>query len=238
MRLLNCRTRELEEYVGEEIELHPYAILSHTWGEEEVVFSDITQGNTHYTAKKGWYKVEKTCQQALQDGYDYVWADTVCIDKSSSAELSEAINSMFKWYRGAAICYAYLCDLPEVPFRESRWFTRGWTLQEMIAPEQMRFYDRHWNFRGAKSDLLETLEEITGVDTNALRGGNLRFFSVARKMSWASKRNTSREEDTAYCLLGIFDITMPLLYGEGARAFYRLQEEIIKGYEDESLFAW
>ena len=238
MRLLNCHTRLLEEFVGDEISHHPYAILSHTWEEQEVVFSDITQDTTDHTVKKGWYKISKSCEQAVRDGIGYVWADTVCIDKSSSAELSEAINSMFKWYRGAAVCYAYLCDLPEVPLPKSRWFTRGWTLQEMIAPEQLRFYDKEWNYQGSKAELLDTLRDITGVDRTALRGGDLRFFSVARKMSWASSRHTSREEDMAYCLLGIFDISMPLLYGEGSKAFIRLQEEILKVYEDESIFAW
>ncbi len=190
MRLLNCRTKFLEEFVGDKITPRRYAILSHTWEKEEVVFSDITEGNADYTRKKGWYKIDKSCRQALKDGLDYIWADTVCIDKSSSAELSEAINSMFKWYQRASICYAYLCDLPEVPFHESRWFTRGWTLQEMIAPERLHFYDRDWDFRGSKLELLDTLHDITGVDTTALRGGNLRFFSVARKMSWASRRST------------------------------------------------
>ncbi|RYP09755.1 hypothetical protein DL764_001090 [Monosporascus ibericus] len=236
MRLLNCHTKKLEEFVGAAIPR--YAILSHAWEDDEVLFHDITLDNVNYKAKGGWHKIEKSCEQALRDGLDYVWADTICIDKSSSAELSEAINSMFKWYRSSAVCYAYLYDLPERGLEQSRWFTRGWTLQEMIAPRELWFYDRHWVVQGSKSTLLDKLQEITGVDTTALRGGNLRFFSVARKMSWASKRQTTREEDIAYCLLGIFDISMPLLYGEGSKAFIRLQEEIIKEYDDESLFAW
>lgn len=236
MRLLNCRTKELEEFIGATIPR--YAILSHTWEEEEVLFHDIVLDNVDYKTKRGWYKIEKSCEQALRDGLDYLWADTICIDKSSSAELSEAINCMFKWYRSSAICYAYLCDLAELGLENSRWFTRGWTLQEMIAPRELWFYDRNWTVQGSKSILLDKLHEITGIDNTALRGGNLRFFSVARKMSWASKRQTTREEDTAYCLLGIFDISMPLLYGEGSKAFIRLQEEIIKEYDDESLFAW
>ncbi|RYP53506.1 hypothetical protein DL768_001543 [Monosporascus sp. mg162] len=236
MRLLNCRTKKLEEFTGAAIPR--YAILSHAWEDDEVLFHDIARDNVEYKAKRGWLKIEKSCEQALRDGLDYVWADTICIDKSSSAELSEAINSMFKWYRNSAVCYAYLCDLPEFDLEQSRWFTRGWTLQEMIAPGELWFYDRNWAVQGSKSTLFDKLQEITGVDTTALRGGDLRFFSVARKMSWASKRQTTREEDIAYCLLGIFDISMPLLYGEGSRAFIRLQEEIIKEYDDESLFAW
>ncbi|RYP15752.1 hypothetical protein DL765_005527 [Monosporascus sp. GIB2] len=236
MRLLNCRTKKLEEFI--QAAIPPYAILSHAWEDDEVHFHDIVLDNVGYTTKRGWYKIEKSCEQALRDGLDYVWADTICIDKSSSAELSEAINSMFKWYRSSSTCYAYLCDLPEIDFEMSRWFTRGWTLQEMIAPRELWFYDSNWVVQGSKSTLVDKLQEITGVDTTALRGGNLRYFSVARKMSWASKRQTTREEDIAYCLLGIFDISMPLLYGEGSKAFIRLQEEIIKEYDDESLFAW
>ena len=240
MRLLNCRTKKLTEFV--EAAIPRYAILSHTWEDEEVLFHDVASDNAEYKAeykaKRGWYKIEKSCEQALRDGLDYIWADTLCIDKSSSAELSEAINSMFTWYRSSATCYAFLSDLPEFDLEKSRWFTRGWTLQEMIAPRELRFYDRNWVIQGSKSSLLDKLQEITGVDTAALRGGNLRFFSVARKMSWASKRQTTREEDIAYSLLGIFDISMPLLYGEGSKAFIRLQEEIIKEYDDESLFAW
>jgi hypothetical protein len=145
---------------------------------------------------------------------------------------------MFNWYRNSKICYAYLCDVPENGFADSRWFTRGWTLQELIAPEEVWFFDRAWSLRGRKSEMLGDLQNITGVDTTALKGSNLRFFSVARKLSWAAKRETTREEDLAYCLLGIFDISMPLLYGEGKKAFIRLQDEILKEYEDESLFAW
>jgi hypothetical protein len=202
--------------------------LSHTWEEEEVSFSNIIEMVQGYTHKRGWYKIQKSCEQSLEDNLDYVWVDTVCIDKSSSAELSEAINSMFKWYRNATVCYAYLCDLPDLKFKDSRWFTRGWTLQEMIAPENLRFCDKEWNFKGSKLDLLEPLTQITGTPTRILQGGNLRFQSVARKMSWASKRTTTRIEDMAYCLLGIFEISMPLLYGEESQAFLRLQEEIIK----------
>jgi hypothetical protein len=238
MKLLHCETKRLHEFVGDNIP--PYAILSHTWEAEEVVFADLAQdgSNLDYRKKEGWRKIQKSCDQATSDGLDWLWADTICINKESSAELSEAINSMFKWYRDSTVCYAYLCDLPSGPFSESRWFTRGFTLQEMIAPRRLLFYDRDWTCVGAKSGLLDELERITGVNAAALQGGNLRLFSVARRMSWASRRRTTRVEDVAYCLLGIFDISMPLLYGEGAKAFIRLQEEIIKEYDDESLFAW
>jgi hypothetical protein len=235
MRLFNCRTKTLDTFVGS---VPPYAILSHTWGVDEVVFDDLINANTDHTTMKGWYKIQQSCEQTLQDGLEYLWADTICIDKSSSAELSEAINSMFSWYRDSTICYAYLCDLPAVALEDSRWFCRGWTLQEMIAPREIKFYDKDWVFKGLKSHFLDQLHRITGVDPVALQGGNLRLISVARKMSWASNRQTTRPEDIAYSLLGLLGVSMPMLYGEGSRAFIRLQEEIVKEFDDESLFAW
>jgi hypothetical protein len=240
MRLLNARSKKLEEFEGADIP--SYAILSHTWEKEEVLFHHVedegSSGAKHYTDFMGWFKIEKSCEQALRDGLEYVWVDTTCIDKSSSAELSEAINSMFKWYRDAVVCYSYLYDVPGIALKDSRWFTRGWTLQEMIAPYHLKFYDRDWKYLGTKAEMTADLHHITGVDAAVLVGRNLRFTSVARKMSWAAKRYTRRVEDMAYCLLGLFDISMPMLYGEGAKAFIRLQEEIVKEYDDHSLFAW
>jgi len=169
-----------------------------------------------------------------------------CIDKTSSAELSEAINSMFRWYQKASVCYAYLADVlkdtdpdkdPE-EFSRSRWFTRGWTLQELVAPKNVVFYSRSWKNIGTKERLCNTISTITGIDIDTLLGEDVTFVSVANKMSWASGRRTTRTEDMAYCLLGIFDVNMPLLYGEGKKAFLRLQEEILRSSYDHSLFAW
>ncbi|KAE9371893.1 hypothetical protein N431DRAFT_317458, partial [Stipitochalara longipes BDJ] len=198
-------------------------------------------------------KIDGCCEKALQDGLRYVWVDTCCIDKSSSAELSEAINSMWYWYGQSRRCYAYLSDVPvginvatgASAFSRSRWFTRGWTLQELISPEVVDFYDEGWNFIGRKSEtshdekFMLLLSEITKIDFHVLRDkSQLISFSAARKMSWASHRITTKVEDMAYSLLGLFGINMPLLYGEGPRAFKRLQEEIIKVADDESIFAW
>ena len=182
---------------------------------------------------------------------DWVWIDTCCIDKKSSAELSEAINSMFRWYEKCAVCYAYLSSVDAVPwsiqgqqFWQSPWFTRGWTLQELIAPTWVYFLDRQWNIIGEKTELAPILSPITGIGeaylnlSHKIRSISLKKTSIATKMSWISKRKTSRLEDMAYCLLGIFDINMPLLYGEGRKAFMRLQLEIIKKSDDESIFAW
>jgi hypothetical protein len=162
-----------------------------------------------------------------------------CIDKTSTAELSEAINSMFLWYRKATTCYAYLSDVRELTeLAQSRWFTRGWTLQELLAPAVVRFYSEHWNFLGSKLELRRQLQKVTGILQEVLIGGELNAISVARRMSWAANRQTTRTEDLAYCMMGIFDINMPLLYGEGKRSFIRLQEEIMKISDDHSLFAW
>ena len=212
--------------------------------------------------KTGFNKIRDSCRQARADGYAYIWIDTCCIDKTSSAELSEAVNSMYQWYKDSAICYAYLSDVlidPEAPnsthqprqpfYTEdgmryssspsfSRWFSRGWTLQELLAPVKLQFFDKSWNSIGMKEDHMNAISVITNIDLFALNGGDLRRLSIARRMSWAANRQTTRIEDMAYCLLGIFDINMPLLYGEGAKAFIRLQEEILKISNDQSLFAW
>lgn len=169
-----------------------------------------------------------------------------CIDKTSTAELSEAINSMFSWYKNAWVCYAYLSDVPDdadlsghtSSFALSRWFTRGWTLQELIASPDVIFYSVNWQSLGSKLGLCDLLTKITGIDEEVLKYRNLESTCVAKKMSWAANRKTTRIEDTAYCLLGIFDVSMPLLYGEGAKAFTRLQEEIMKVSDDQTLFAW
>ncbi|OCK73007.1 HET-domain-containing protein, partial [Lepidopterella palustris CBS 459.81] len=219
------------------VNIPPYAILSHTWGEdgEEVTFTDLVD-NTGKN-KAGYAKIKFCGEQAAIDGLQYFWVDTCCIDKSSSAELTEAINSMFRWYHEAAKCYVYLSDVSiydydktdhfsQSAFRKSRWFTRGWTLQELIAPTSVEFFSLEGKRLGDKRSMEKQIHEITEVDVQALRGGPLSDFSVADRMLWAAKRETTREEDKAYCLLGIFNIHMPLIYGEGKNAFIRLNNEI------------
>lgn len=240
MRLINTSTQVFEEFVGNDVP--NYAILSHTWDEDEVTFHDMT--STDRDTKKGNEKIQKTCQIARNAGLEYAWVDTCCIDKSSSAELTEAINSMFHWYQQAVFCIVYLADLPssgslEEFLPECRWFTRGWTLQELIAPSDVRFYDMSWAFRGTKIAYLDMLERVTGIDGDVLQQSkSTTQVPVARKMSWAARRRTTRTEDMAYCLLGIFNVNMALLYGEGDRAFWRLQEEIIKTTPDLTIFSW
>ena len=237
MWLINVHTRQLESFEGTRIP--QYAILSHRWEEEEVTFSDIRQGQGKH--KKGYRKIDLTCKHTLQEGYKYCWIDTCCIDKSSSAELSEAINSMYDWYKKAANCYAFISDVHNMSlegFADSAWFTRGWTLQELLAPSNVDFFDHEWNHLGSRQSLKATISRVSGISEYALRWFYPDAYPVAERMSWAAARRTTREEDEAYSLLGIFEINMPLIYGEGRRAFHRLQEEILKNTDDLTLFAW
>ncbi|KAH8587748.1 heterokaryon incompatibility protein-domain-containing protein [Bisporella sp. PMI_857] len=243
MWLINTSTTRLEPKPFYEPVIPPYAILSHTWGDDEVDFEDFKEEKAA-KLKDGWSKIKNICEKALSDGLQYAWVDTCCIDKSSSAELSESINSMFFWYRQAAKCYVFLSDFkhgstPEDQFPRCRWFTRGWTLQELLAPPTVLFYDRVWEEIGSKTHLCHIISGITSIPKEAILGDTpLAYYSISQKMSWAASRVTSRIEDTAYCLLGIFDVNMPLLYGERHRAFFRLQEEISKNTLDMTLLAW
>ncbi|KAF2168396.1 hypothetical protein M409DRAFT_36388, partial [Zasmidium cellare ATCC 36951] len=244
MWLLDAKTYRLKFFH----EATGYAILSHTWGNEEVSFQQI-QDLEAARRLRGFEKIRLTCTQALEDGLSYAWVDTCCIDKKSSAELSEAINSMFRYYTRSTACYVYLSDVTTTRaenfdvapdwLAKSRWFTRGWTLQELIAPSKVLFFSTHWRQIGSKHDLAICLAEITGIHLPVLRSsGVLGKYSGAQRMSWAAHRETTRPEDRAYSLLGLFDINMPLLYGEGEKAFARLQQEIIKSSEDHSIFLW
>ncbi|KAI0407312.1 HET-domain-containing protein [Xylaria palmicola] len=248
MRLLNAKTLRIEEFPSSVVP--EYAILSHTWGDHEASFSEWSPrlSRLRNSKKAGFAKILSTCRRARRDGLAYVWADTVCIDKSSSAELSEAINSMFAWYKNAKVCYVFLEDVStHLPgqvrlldvFQRSRWFTRGWTLQELLAPDYILFFSREWVELGTKKGLASSISLATGIDRLCLcKEKGLHEYSIAQRMSWAGTRATTREEDIAYSLLGMFNINMPLLYGEGRKAFRRLQEEITKVSDDHSIFAF
>jgi hypothetical protein len=219
-----------------------YAILSHTWGEatEEVTYRDIIEGIGK--SKAGYRKIQFCGEQARHDGLEYFWVDTCCIDKSNSTELAEAINSMFRWYRNAATCYVYLSDVSttkrkasdqssefpwESAFRASKWFTRGWTLQELLAPGLVEFFSRDGKRLGDKRSLEQQIYEITGLAVSALRGASLSQFGVDERLLWAEHRQTTRKEDKVYSLLGMFNVYIPLIYGEGAdNALVRLREAI------------
>jgi hypothetical protein len=255
MRLLECgedgEFSLTEEYVGS---VPSYAILSHRWGKdsEEVTFRDIKDGTGK--SKAGYDKIRFCARQAACDKLAYFWVDTCCIDKSSSLELQEAINSMFSWYKKADKCYIYLRDVPparerhaserfsehhwEHYFRRSEWFTRGWTLQELVAPgpESTEFFSREGERLGNKKDLERQIHDITGIPLAALRGTALSQFGVEQRLSWAKGRQTTRGEDKAYSLFGIFDVQLPFLPGEGEeKALKRLQKEIDKPLKSNRL---
>ena len=252
MNLLDTQTLKLEEVRPSHT--HRYAILSHTWGEEEVSFSDLTSGRYHH--RKGCQKIEQACRVARAEGYGKIWIDTCCIDESSSTKLSEAINSMFTWYAAADICFAYLGDVGDsdvlkhgtselVAFEKSRWFQRGWTLQELVAPTTVVFLQSDWTEIGTKFSLLRQTSSVTRIPESVLSPPaglhtveSARQCSVAQRMSWAADRQTEKIEDLAYCLMGLFEVNMPLLYGEGQKAFLRLQQHIMDQSNDASLFAW
>ena len=219
----------------------PYAILSHTWDEDqEVTYSELVSGTGK--DKTGYAKIRFCVDRAAEDGLQYSWVDTCCINKSTSDELSTAINSMFRWYQCAAKCYGYLSDvqvLAEVTdpqafritwaeaFRRSRWFRRGWTLQELIAPPTIEFFSKEGKRLGSRVSLEQEIHEITKIPITVLRGQRLSEISIEERMRWAANRTTMWKEDKVYCLLGIFGVFLPLIYGEGeAHATSRLKDEI------------
>ncbi|KAI0672188.1 hypothetical protein C8Q78DRAFT_732938 [Trametes maxima] len=210
-------------------------------------FKDIRAKKSILSDRRLAAKIRRSCAIAREAGYRYVWIDSCCIDKTSSSELSEAINSMFVWYRHSSLCFAFMADVrdgedPDAEnseFRRSRWFTRGWTLQELLAPLVVLFLNKEWKVIGTKGTLAQTISQVTRIPGPVLRHlKDMRASSVAQRMSWAALRVTTREEDEAYCLMGIFGVNMPTLYGEGCYAFIRLQQEILKLEFDQSIFAW
>ncbi|KAK3112261.1 hypothetical protein LTR53_011663, partial [Teratosphaeriaceae sp. CCFEE 6253] len=250
MRLINVDTFTLQEFAGSG-SAPPYAILSHTWGENEVSYQDI-QNLELAQSREGFRKIRFACSQAKDHGFAYAWVDTCCIGEI------ELACQMYRWYMNAAVCYVYLSDVPSncptlddgylhpfhfswiEAFEESRWFRRGWTLQELTAPaKDLLFFGCAWNYIGSLESLIERVAGITGIQIEVLNHTlPLRDISIARRLSWAAKRETTRTEDVAYSLFGILEVNMPLLYGEGAKAFLRLQEELIRQSTDQSIFAW
>lgn len=230
-----------------------YAILSHTWRHDcqEVSFVDLLDRTA--ASKAGFDKIRFCGAQAKRDGIAYFWVDTCCIDRSNSSELQEAVNSMFAWYRDAAKCYVFLGDVShsapllnkernesawEAAFAKSRWFTRGWTLQELIAPAEVEFFSKEGTHLGSKRSLESAIRAATGIPARALRGDTLSGFSVSERLAWAESRHTTRQEDKAYSLLGIFGISMPLIYGEGGpRAYARLRATIDEAYKGRHIIS-
>ncbi|OTB04378.1 hypothetical protein M426DRAFT_11524 [Hypoxylon sp. CI-4A] len=238
MRLLEISDSGQVSFTGDlENDIPPYAILSHTWGsdDQEIKFDDI-RGQTGQT-KNGYKKIDFCQKQATKDGLRYFWIDSCCINQDSTAELSKAIISMFRWYHDATKCYVYLSDVStgfngsistwEESLRRSRWFTRGWTLQELIAPRVVEFFSSEGQLLGDKVSLEQQLHGITKIPVSALRGTLLSKFSIEERMSWSQNRETKVPEDKAYCLFGIFGVYTNPLYGEGqGNAYRRLQKEV------------
>ncbi|KAF2663889.1 HET-domain-containing protein [Microthyrium microscopicum] len=267
MRLLNTTTYELQES-RQGTTRPPYAILSHRWYPQEITYATLNSSGLQNDdiASPQLEKIRGTCRIARAENLEWVWIDSSNINKNSSEELNRSINSMFRWYQEAAICYTYLTDVvksgqqpytsqqhdPEKASKQqssvfkrhdsnetSEWFERGWTLQELLAPRQMRFYDTNWTFMGTRSQLAPEIERITGIEAKFLDGSEaFRSASIAARLSWQARRKTTEEEDMAYSLLGIFDVDLVPTYGEGRKAFFKLQQKLLQNYRDESLFAW
>lgn len=231
-----------KDIISDDDTIPSYAILSHTWQEgQEVTYDDFT--NRSGDGKSGYEKIRFCAEQAAQEGLSHFWVDTCCINKADPVELQDAINSMFRWYRDATECYVFLSDVSTVKrkadsesqlttwesaFRSSRWFTRGWTLQELLAPKTVKFFSRDRNYLGDRQDLRQMIHEITGLPVSALLGRPLGQFDLEERLSWSRNRTTTRNEDKVYSLLGIFGIFMPLIYGEGhSSALRRLRKEIM-----------
>jgi hypothetical protein len=250
MRLLEVKTPD--EFRPIQVATHntlSYAILSHTWIDgQEITYQDLISGARK--SKTGYEKIKFCEEQAIRDGLQYFWVDTCCIDKSNSVELATAINSMFRWYRNAKKCYVYLADVSvhghdaeiqpsqstwEAAFRISKWFTRGWTLQELIAPTVVEFFSKEGKLLGNKASLEKLLHEITRIPIQALRGNPFSDFSIAERIGWAAQRQTTEQEDIVYCLFGLCGVSMSPLYGEGKQAaLQRLQMTIKEFSKDNS----
>ncbi|KAI8626694.1 HET-domain-containing protein [Xylariaceae sp. FL1651] len=273
MRLINIHTLSFEtvDQVKRQTkaETVPYVIISHRWLDDEVVFADMENDSAGFLKQcqdPSWSKAQSAAKLlgARDKAYawstqrhrneknlplvNHFWLDNVCINKTDTVELSESINSMFRWYKEATVCFVYMNDCREGDmslFGKSEWFQRGWTLQELVAPEACEFYDRDWKYIGSRNTLSSEIAQRTSISRHTLslssKSGmsKLSSESVGHRMSWAAQRQTTKGEDLAYCLMGLFGVNMPALYGEGAeRAFRRLQEEILKYSDDHSLFAW
>ncbi|KAK5133173.1 hypothetical protein LTR08_008109 [Meristemomyces frigidus] len=246
MRLLNTRTLRFESFA--DYGRPPFAILSHRWGKgkrDEVTFRDMRtyQQGLPVLKEAGYAKVKGFCRLARSLRYDYAWMDTCCVDQSSLSELSELITSMFIWYTEAAICVAYLWDVGDtvngLALEKSEWFDRVWTLQELIAPREVLFYNRHWTHIGSKTKRIAGLSRTTTIPEIVLSDAStLKNYSVAQRMSWAAHRRTERVEDIAYSLMGLFGVSIPIQYGDREKAFLKLQQAIIESSDDESIFSW
>ncbi|KAE8453912.1 hypothetical protein EG329_007688 [Mollisiaceae sp. DMI_Dod_QoI] len=244
MRLLNTKKILVESFPSEESpEIPDYAILSHRWGKREVTFQEIQDRAPSLQGTEGYEKVLKCCELASSVGFEYIWIDTCCIDKTNQVELDETLPAMFHYYRKSQVCYTYLADVPsgddphekDSKFRTSKWFTRGWTVQELVAPLYVTFFNQGWEEIGTKASLQKVVSEITGITSQILLTNYGGEISVKDRLAWAANRETYEAEDKAYCLMGLLGVSMPVRYKEGEKeAFKRLQEEIDKLADESS----
>ncbi|KAL4069896.1 hypothetical protein V8B97DRAFT_2049062 [Scleroderma yunnanense] len=241
-------------------EFHPnettaYTILSHWWNEQEVNYDEMvelvkTEENDEIRQRFGYKVILGSCEQAKRDGCKWLWVDICCIDKCSSADLSEVINSTYRWYEKSRVCYAYLHDVRGSSLPVDCWGDRvttmdGWVrtrclvslTHKMIAPNNVQFFNNDWQPIGNKRTFSYILSRITRVPQHILRYGlSSNSPCVVQIMLWAANRTTTRVEDGAYSLLGLLDVNMPALYGEGKKAFHPLQLDIIRTSNDQSIF--
>ncbi|KAK6435197.1 hypothetical protein LTR95_008617 [Oleoguttula sp. CCFEE 5521] len=244
MRLLDTGTYEVGDPQYSITER--YAILSHRWHAKEISYQQLESAEkiARSITLPHFAKIQSACAKAASLGYQWLWIDTCCINKQDNAELTESLNSMYKWYnvdhitaKGPTPFAVAATDESKVP--ESEWFTRGWTLQELLACKTARFYDVNWDEIGTKATLALDLQRITRIEAGYLHHRkSLHLASIATKLSWACDRVTTRPEDKVYSLVGLFDVYLPIQYGEGLKkAFRRLQLELLTT-PDESIFAW
>ena len=272
IRLLNVKNFQFREY--DEGNLPAYAILSHVWYNEEkkieLVYDSfeslprnangVPQCPKDQNYAKSHDKIMKTCQETRKLGegsgkrVDFVWIDSICIDKRNAGERDRAIRSMWRFYGDAACCIVWLQDVewsknnkPRVDqaFENARWFSRGWTLQELIAPKIVYFFNRSWDLLGTKWSLAAEITSRTRIERKFLKPEKARSATIAQRLSWAAGRNTTEPEDRVYSLFGLFNVDIEVKYGgpnpreERYRtAFSLMQKEILRDSTDESLFAW
>lgn len=260
MRLVNTSALVQQEFF--DLRLPAYAVLPRTWDDGEVnlqqyvrdlsakddrqasiwaYYRSLPRDSTLLTP--GWRKMIDSCRIASSHGLEWIWCDMCCIDNTSSSELSESINSMFHWLQKAEACYAFISDFDSASGHSNldscRWFTRGWTYQELLAPPKVEFYDRQLRCSGDRLELAARISHTTGIPVGYLTGEpQITEACIAQRKFWASRRETTREGDVAYSLLGIFNVQLPLLYGEGTKAFAKLQKQIRVETRDETIFAW
>lgn len=248
--LIQTKNLIKEDFITEVIRTYfRYAMLSHKWNIDEPLFNELPNGVFAPGLPPRFSKLRSFCEVAKCLGLGWAWCDTCCINKESSAELDEAITSMFRWYRDSALTIVYFFDISGFSrddLIKSKWFKRGWTLQELLAPRVMRFYDRTWTpcVRGPAynhklvPEWLHALQCATGIPPSALQEFTPGPDNPREKLRWASARSTTRGEDQAYCLFGIFDLTLQPQYGEGEKAFGRLLAELIRITQDTGLLDW